>query len=208
MQDHFNEGVMTPTTLALAPNPDLALTLEAVSVVQGRLWSKVDRRGPDDCWPWLAGCCTDGYGIIWVVGRSQSSHRAIFLLVNGWLPPVVMHSCDNPPCCNPSHLIAGTKALNNADKMAKGRFRPCFGDSNGSRLHPDSVSRGDGHYARQRPELLPRGERHGMAKITAGDVSEMRRLFALGGRTKKSIAEDYGISQSHIGRILNRTCWK
>ena len=34
---------------------------------------------------------------------------------------VVMHTCDNPACCNPLHLRLGTTADNVADKWAKGR---------------------------------------------------------------------------------------
>ena len=32
-----------------------------------------------------------------------------------------MHACDNPPCCNPSHLSLGSNAANVADKVSKGR---------------------------------------------------------------------------------------
>jgi hypothetical protein len=33
----------------------------------------------------------------------------------------LLHSCDNPPCCNPDHLTVGTNAENVADRQAKGR---------------------------------------------------------------------------------------
>lgn len=193
------------TNLKLAP--DLTLPIDAAQRAAARIWSGIDRRSDEECWPWKRSCDTSGYGQVGVAGHRQMVSRMIFLLNNGWLPPVVMHSCDNPPCCNPAHLLAGTKALNNADKMQKGRFNPCFGDANGMRLHPESAPKGDNHYARLRPERLARGENHGCAKLTTAVVAEMRALYVAGGRTKRSIAREFGISDSHIGRILAGECW-
>lgn len=54
-------------------------------------------------------------------GLPRLLHRRIFLESNGFLPPVVMHRCDNPRCINPAHLVAGDRDKNNKDRAEKGR---------------------------------------------------------------------------------------
>lgn len=39
-----------------------------------RFWSKVDRRGDDDCWEWTASRFPEGYGRIGIPGEEGSSH--------------------------------------------------------------------------------------------------------------------------------------
>jgi hypothetical protein len=41
-----------------------------------------------------------------------------------------MHSCDQRPCCEPSHLSVGTRADDVADKVAKGRQARGHGHGN------------------------------------------------------------------------------
>ena len=48
-------------------------------------------------------------------------HRVVFYRKAGYLPPGVMHTCDNPRCINPEHLVAGDWGSNNKDRAAKGR---------------------------------------------------------------------------------------
>lgn len=59
----------------------------------------------------------DGYGH----RHKTLLHRRVFEYYNGYLPEVVMHSCDNPRCINPNHLQAGSWDLNNKDRARKGR---------------------------------------------------------------------------------------
>ncbi len=66
---------------------------------------------------------TSGYPMIWFGGRLMGHHRLVFFEHNGYLPPVVMHRCDNPACINPAHLLPGDRASNVADMKAKGRAK-------------------------------------------------------------------------------------
>lgn len=89
-----------------------------------RFWSRVDVRGPNECWPWIGSSKhQDGYGQFYFEGKNRGAHRIVFFLHTGYWPNVARHSCDNPPCCNFSHILDGTIADNNADMRNRGRAR-------------------------------------------------------------------------------------
>lgn len=76
------------------------------------------------CIHWGGACRkTDGYGVTHVVrfGRVVTrAHVLAWIDANGRLPEageVVRHSCDNPPCVNPSHLLIGSKSDNARDAV-------------------------------------------------------------------------------------------
>lgn len=125
------------------------------------LWSKVDKKGEDDCWPWIGYKNKDGYGRVQINDYSYYAHRVIFNIVN---PNVIelnapkstdeigflLHTCDNPCCCNPKHLWVGTHKENMEDKVKKGRS-PDFSGDKGPRAKLTMVQ------ARQARELKKNG---------------------------------------------------
>lgn len=93
--------------------------------LQERFLRRVEQRGPDECWPWLGPLRRRGYGQMkWTDGRYHAAHRIAWEIANGTPVPDGLHachSCDNPTCCNPSHIWPGTATENVHDRDAKGR---------------------------------------------------------------------------------------
>ncbi len=141
-------------------------------------WLKIDKRGPDECWPWLASGDVRGYGQFGLLPAGTRTmfyaHRIAYYLATGKQPgPLcVCHKCDNPSCCNPAHLFLGTQADNMADMRIKDRA--CVGSG------------------------------HGSSKLTEAQVLEIRASNAPG----VALAAKYGVKRSTISLIKSRRCWK
>lgn len=112
-------------------NPDIVdKVLDAYEVA--RFWSRVEVKKRKHCWPWRWGTNATGYGDLrFNDGEHELSHRMAYRIVNGPIEPkmVIRHTCDNPICCNPAHLVQGTHADNVADRVERGRSAK--GEENG-----------------------------------------------------------------------------
>lgn len=53
----------------------------------------------------------------------------------------------------------------------------------------------------------PRGERHGMAKLTEHDVREIRRRYAVGGVSQASLGREFGVTQRSVSYVVRRVTW-
>lgn len=91
----------------------------------------------------------------------------------------VLHRCDNPPCCRPSHLFTGTQRANVADMVAKGR-------------HANNPARGSAVKT---------------ARLTEDQVLEMRRRRQKGEQLK-SLAGAFNTSLKNVKSIVYGKAWK
>jgi len=83
--------------------------------LEDRYWPKVDRRGPEECWPWIAALAPNGYGHFnGQDGSHLLAHRIAYQLANGPIPEglTIDHLCRNRACCNPAHLEAVLQRTN------------------------------------------------------------------------------------------------
>lgn len=113
---------------------DLNKAVTAIGTLrEEEFWAKVDHGDPAVCWPWKGAKLPKGYGLFGIGKgcRSSLAHRVAYIIGNGLIPRglIVRHSCHNPSCCNPNHLICGTYAENAADKKRKIVFIPAQQDA-------------------------------------------------------------------------------
>jgi hypothetical protein len=80
-------------------------------------------RDPDACWTWRRRRNSNGYGVLRLGRKSILAHRYFYSLTNGTIPDglEIRHTCDNPPCCNPKHLLVGTHTENVRDSVDRKR---------------------------------------------------------------------------------------
>ena len=88
----------------------------------------VDKREPDECWPWLGAKSQGERAMYWdkTTKKVITAARMAWSLVNNKSFPTNLHachSCDNGMCVNPKHIWPGTRSQNMIDCAQKGRHR-------------------------------------------------------------------------------------
>lgn len=155
-----------------------------MSKVLERFWSKVDKSGgPDACWPWTARRDPKGYGEFKVsTHKKVRANRFCLEITEGPLAEgeQALHSCDNPPCCNPAHLFAGTNQDNVDDRVAKQR------------------------NAKMAGTLNPR------ARLTRDVVLTCRARYVPGSKVHgaTALAKEFGVSQPAMSHALSGNTWR
>lgn len=161
----------------------LPIGTRARGTLEDRFWRFVEKT--DGCWNWTGRSLNKkGYGQIGMGGKGAkhiTAHRLSYIIHNGNIPEgmIILHSCDNPNCVNPSHLRSGTQSENILEAIAKGRKTP--------------------------PKLpYHSGETHPSAKITELQAREIK----FSGRPLKDLSKEFGLSYTTVRRIRAGIIWK
>lgn len=128
-----------------------------------------------ECWEWPLSLNNKGYGQFQTGKGMVLAHRASWFIHHGEIPDgmCILHRCDNRRCCRPDHLFVGTKADNNADMRSKGRH---------STKEANAATRG-------------------RSKLSAEQIALLKQQ-ALSGTPKRRLAKSFGISASHVARLI------
>lgn len=145
-----------------------------------RFWARVNQSG--ECWLWT-GQRIHGYGRLRLrtpEGRDRyiPAHRVSWELANGPIPP-------------------GLRVLHRCDVPACVRPEHLFLGTPTDNV-ADMVAKG-----RQQ-----RGDHAALAKLTAAQVLEIRRLVASREATQAELARRYGVKPGTISSVVLRTTWR
>lgn len=146
-----------------------------------RLWSKIDKNGPNGCWIWTSYVNSWGYGATsWSGKKMVAVHRMLYQRehrVTLTKKQFCLHRCDEPRCVNPAHIWIGNHADNMRDMLNKGRSGQT-------------------------------GERNIHAVLTEAKVREIRAIRERDGLNYTELAKQYGVYPGTIREICLRLSWK
>lgn len=155
-----------------------------------RFWGKVDKsigQGPNgECWEWKGGVDRKEYGKFQIKKQQYIASRISMFISSGIdpFPLQALHSCDNPRCCRPDHLRAGTQADNMRDAWGRGRMK--------SNITPE----------------LRKGENNPAHKLTEAQVADLREKYWNGSKSQRDLGQLYGVSQSVVHNIISGKTWR
>jgi len=155
---------------AMQPKPSL----------EERIWNKIVKtENKDDCWIFKGARSRNGYGKIIVDGKLKLAHRMLYIINNGPISKelVIMHTCDNPPCCNPNHLKLGTQGDNNRDCVNKKR-RKYFTRTyhHNSVFNNIQIKKITSLYTGKRGDISKLAREYGVVKTTISNILKRERI--------------------------------
>lgn len=131
-----------------------------------------------DCWLWTGAKDRNGYGAFARSSRVQvGAHRAVWELTYGKIPD-------------------GVQVLHRCDVPA------CVKPA-----HLWLGTHRDNHEDKRIKGRAPQGQRHGLHRVTAVQVQDIRSRYATGEISQQKLADLYGLSQPSVSAILRRATW-
>lgn len=189
-----------------------------ISHLTERQWRNFWRRVVKSkrCWVWTGGHNSSGRSLVKLNGVQLLAPRVSYAIhyevdPGNW---DVLHTCDNPSCVSPKHLVLGTPKDNARDMIAKGRFIASRGNTKVNIEDPETRNI-------LLDETLSRDEKSKLLGIHLGHVSRLRRkLSGKDARYKlsksdvqyiltshepyKDMATKFGVSTERVGQIRRK----
>jgi hypothetical protein len=127
------------------------------------------------CIEWQGYKLKRGYGRRWYKGKPRLAHRVAYSVAHNIpiddVPPLLRHTCDNPSCINPEHLIPGSYQDNMDDRAKRGRTA-VGSRASGAKLTETDVLQIRKDYPGVDKHAL--AERYGVHWRTVGDIINYR----------------------------------
>jgi hypothetical protein len=160
-----------------------------------------------------------------VQGKTVRAHRWSYERFVGPIPEglVIDHLCRTPACVNPNHLEPVTpreNSLRGISPSAKNaRKTHCIhghefneentiwrGETRACRICQRAAElRYQVRIGRARGRAV--GERNGMSSLDEAKVREMRRLYATGEYSYRSLALMFGVARGTVGKVVTGQLW-
>jgi hypothetical protein len=145
-----------------------------------RFWANVDIRSSAECWPWTAGVnsARDGYGRFWIKRIEYRTNRMAYWLHYG-IDPDSEDACHT--CDNP----------------------PCC---NPAHLFKGTRAQNLADMRSKKRQAI--GERHGISKLTDGQVSEIKRRYIPRKVSMYKLADEFSVSEMTVNNIIHGKIWR
>lgn len=146
--------------------------------VEERFWRQVAIAGQDDCWLWKSRCAINGYGQFSIKKKTLVASRVAYELSYGPIPDKHL-VCHK--CDNPPCCNPRHLFLGTCKENQE-----------------DMTKKGRGRF----------GERAGRsAKLTEGDIPEIRKYLESGNYSQEQIAQKFGVNQATVSCIKRGVRW-
>lgn len=152
-------------------------------------------RTREGCLEWTGQRSAQGYGLVKVRAYGdvkRKAHRIAWEDARGPIPEglMVLHHCDNPPCCEVGHLYVGTAADNRRDFVARRR-----GPRPNARMTDEQVASLRERYRQGEESMEAMAHEEGVATSTI--------RAALLGRTYREVPLPLTPEESRMGMVRN-----